>query len=146
MNARDSKSRIQATVSRVRIPLSPPGITQKGKAMKKFFLICLFLAGCATQHTITDNTTVHSSVERDDFIESLVIIDCAYRNQGCENGMGFTACVYKLKYELATLSDEQKNMLENNLRTQFGFEKSSDTEINIAADKVLTRYLNCSKK
>ncbi len=146
LNARDSKSRIGATLSGVRIPPSPPAFYKRGKTMKKYFLICLLLCGCSSsQSQFPITTTVGEIQERDKFIESLTILDCAYNNQGCENGMGFTACVYKFKYELANLSEEQKNMLENNLRTQFGFEKSSDTEINNAADAVLARYIQCKK-
>lgn len=75
LNARDSKSRIQATVSRVRTPSSPPSIfgQKKGILMKKFFvrLICCFTPNRKKRHEIWHNFNTKNGYEAPDYIKDL---------------------------------------------------------------------------
>ena len=104
----------------------------------------LILIGCVSQQP-TAQTINESQVKTLDFVTSLIILDCAYQHQGCEHAEGFATCTYHLKNSINAMSPEQINVLEQNLRTQFGFEKKSDSEINDAADMILARYLACKK-
>ena len=113
--------------------------------LSRLLILPLFLAGCIMSNANSNTTANQPNTENKNFITSLIILDCSYRNQGCAHAEGFTTCVYHLTNTIEAMSEQQRNILEQNLRTQYGFNQKSDSEINDAADMVLTRYLQCKK-
>ena len=115
--------------------------------MKKYLVLSVLLAGCTAQQSAVKNDTVQpTSSNGKDFVTSLIILDCSYKNQGCVHFDSFAACTYQLNNAVASMSKVQIAMLEDLLRTQYGFDNKDDAEINDTADMILARYMQCGKK
>ncbi len=112
--------------------------------MKKLMVLCVLLMGCVSQQPAAVNvTTSQPKSVAEDFIFSLIILNCSYQHQGCEHAEGFATCLYHMKNTVGGMSEQQKQMLEENMRTEYGFNKKDDDFYVEQANKTLSNYTTC---
>ena len=103
--------------------------------MKKTLLILpLILCGCDSnaQPNLDKSFTYH-----------LGIVDCGYKHQGCRHYESFLKCEQDIRLSLQALTQKELNIMDEEIRANFGFGNDAISQMDSAARQVGASYAKC---